>query len=142
MTLAVPHSEALFAGTAAGPLLTLTAPFSFWGGVDRKTGTVINQRHPQCGESLCGRVVHIETLIGSSSSSAVLLELVMSGTAPAAILIGAADAILVMGCLAARELGAVAPPLVVVRGFPAVSDGAHVTVDAPVAGEPARFTLL
>ena len=142
MALASVPSEVLFAGKAAAPLLSLTAPFSFWGGVDRRTGTVINQRHPQCGESLSGRIVHIETLIGSSSSSAVLLELIMNGTAPAAILIGAADAILVMGCLAARELGAVAPPLVVVRGFPAVPAGARVAVDAPVAGERARLTLL
>ena len=43
--------------------------------------------------------------IGSSSSSAVLLELIFGGRAPRALLLGEADAILALGVVVAREMG-------------------------------------
>ena len=43
--------------------------------------------------------------IGSSSSSAVLLELIHTGRAPAALLMGEADAILALGVVVAAEMG-------------------------------------
>jgi predicted aconitase with swiveling domain len=48
--------------------------------------------------------------IGSSSASAVLLELVHAGRAPAAILMPEPDAILLMGLIIAREMGWAHPP--------------------------------
>ncbi len=42
---------------------------------------------------------------GSSSSSAVLLELLYAGLAPSALLVAEADAILALGIIAAREMG-------------------------------------
>nr|WP_211110233.1 DUF126 domain-containing protein [Acuticoccus mangrovi] len=105
-------ADTLFAGTASGAFLPLTAPLSFWGGVDPATGRIINGRHPQRGVSLAGRVVAIPDLIGSSSSSSVMLELVHAGLAPAAVLLTKVDAILVVGCLVAREMGLSAPPVI------------------------------
>jgi predicted aconitase with swiveling domain len=43
--------------------------------------------------------------IGSSSSSAVLLELIHNGCAPIALLLGEPDAILALGVIVAREMG-------------------------------------
>jgi len=43
--------------------------------------------------------------VGSSSSSAIMLELIREGTAPAAIVLGKADAILPLGVVVAAELG-------------------------------------
>ena len=43
--------------------------------------------------------------IGSSSSSAVLLELVHAGLAPAGIVLDEPDAILLVGLVVAREMG-------------------------------------
>ena len=103
----------LFPGEAAGPLLALEAPLSFWGGVDPATGTIINPRHPQHGRSVAGTVLVMPEPIGSSSSSSVLLELIRNGKAPAGILLGRPDAILVLGCIVARELGWAAPPILV-----------------------------
>ena len=48
--------------------------------------------------------------IGSSSASAVLLELVHAGKAPAALLMDAPDAILLLGLIVAREMGWPTPP--------------------------------
>lgn len=100
----------LLPGDAAGPLLALSAPLSFWGGVDPNTGRIIQVRHPQCGLSVAGTVLALPATIGSSSSSAVLLELIRSGHAPAALLMHQPDAILLIGCLVAREMGWDAPP--------------------------------
>lgn len=100
----------LLPGSASGDVLKLEAPLSFWGGVDPKTGNIIQVRHPQCGTSIAGRILCLPATIGSSSSSAVLLELIRGGNAPAALVMGAPDAILLIGCLVAKEMGWEAPP--------------------------------
>ena len=51
--------------------------------------------------------------VGSSSSSAVLLELLQGGHAPAAIVLGRMDAIVGLGILVAREMGWATIPLAV-----------------------------
>jgi predicted aconitase with swiveling domain len=100
----------LLPGAAAGPVLRLSAPLSFWGGVDPKTGDIIQVRHPEVGKNIAGTILCLPATIGSSSSSAVLLELIRLGKAPAALIMGAPDAILLIGCLIAREMGWNAPP--------------------------------
>ena len=97
-------------GTVEGPVLALTAPLSFWGGVDPSTGRIIQVRHPQCGQSIAGTVLALPGTIGSSSSSAVLLELIRLDIAPAALLLAAPDAILLIGCVVGREMGWKPPP--------------------------------
>ena len=92
-------------GEARGPLLHLGAPISFWGGVDPDTGVITQPRHPDHGRCIAGTVLALPRTIGSSSSSAVLLELLYNGHAPRALLLGEADAILVLGVVVAREMG-------------------------------------
>lgn len=116
-------SAALFPGEAEGALLVLTAPLSFWGGVAATTGAIVDPRHPQHGTCVAGRILVVPEPVGSSSSSAVLLELIRVGLAPAGIVLGRADAILVVGCLAAREMGWPAPPVLVMSGCAALPAG-------------------
>lgn len=104
-------AKILFPGRGRGPLLKLTEPLGFWGGVDPDTGDIINVRHPQHRLNIGGTVLAIPMLVGSSSSSAVLLELIRNGSAPKAIILGAIDAILIVGCLVGRELGYAGPPV-------------------------------
>lgn len=104
-------AKALFPGHAEGDLLKLTAPLSFWGGVDPDTGRIIDVRHPQHGTYLGGTVLAVPRLIGSSSSSAVMLELIRNGHAPKGLILGNVDAILIVGCLVGRELGYACPPV-------------------------------
>ena len=113
----------LFPGDAEGELLVLAAPLSFWGGVSWETGAIINARHPQLGAIVSGRILVVPEPVGSSSSSAVLLELIRAGRAPAAIVLGRPDAILVVACLVAREMGWPAPPVVVVPDAAAIPPG-------------------
>ena len=100
------QAEVLLAGPAVtAPGLALTAPISFWGGVDPKTGTVADPRHPEHGADLSGKAVMIPATVGSSSASAILLELVHGHRAPAAIILHEPDAILLLGLVVAREMG-------------------------------------
>ena len=100
------QGEVLLAGkdvSAEG--LVLTAPISFWGGVDPKTSVIADPRHPEHGVPIAGRIVCIPATIGSSSASAILLELVHGGRAPAALVLHEPDAILLLGLIVAREMG-------------------------------------
>ena len=104
-------AEILLQGAAVtAPCLALSAPISFWGGVDPRSGAIIDARHPQRGQSVAGMVLALPGTIGSSSASAVLLELVHAGKAPAALLMDAPDAILLLGLVVAREMGWPTPP--------------------------------
>jgi len=98
------RGQVLVEGRGSGPLLVLTAPISFWGGVDPLSGKIIQPTHPDCGVSIAGKVLVLPGTIGSSSSSAIMLELIREGMAPAAIILSKADAILALGAVVAGEL--------------------------------------
>ncbi|MEM7442087.1 MAG: DUF126 domain-containing protein [Pseudomonadota bacterium] len=101
----------LISGSARGPVLRLDRPISFWGGVDPTTGRITDPRHPQHGQEIAGTVLMVPATVGSSSSSAVLLELISQDRAPAAILVGHRDAILCLGAVVARAMTWQAPPI-------------------------------
>ena len=104
------RAQVLVAGSdGRGPALILTEPISFWGGVDPSNGNIVDVRHPQCGLSVAGRVLFLPGTIGSSSASAVLLELAHNGQAPAALVLHEPDAILLLGLIVAREMGWATP---------------------------------
>ncbi len=102
----------LHGGSATGNVFVLRKPVSFWGGVDPMKGTVADPRHPQHGEPLSGRILVMERTIGSSSSSAIMLELLRNGVSPAGIVLGRPDAILMLGILVAGELDYPTVPVV------------------------------
>jgi predicted aconitase with swiveling domain len=97
-------------GPATGKALVLDQPISFWGGVDPRSGRIADIRHPQHDQTVTGQVLFLPGTIGSSSASAVLMELVHNGHAPAAIVLDEPDAILLLGLIVAREMGWPAPP--------------------------------
>lgn len=119
--------KSLVSGDGRGDLLRLDEPLSFWGGVDPSTGRITQVRHPQCGASVAGRMLALPGTIGSSSSSAVMLELIRAGKAPAGLILVEPDAILLLGCIVAREMGWSAPPAVQVTraGMKALVEGVY-----------------
>ncbi|MEJ8574293.1 aconitase X [Microbaculum marinum] len=86
------------------PVLACSAGISFWGGVDPRTGKVVDAHHPQHGEGLAGRVVMMPTSRGSCTGSAVLLGLALAGTAPAALVFREDEDILTLGALVAARM--------------------------------------
>jgi predicted aconitase with swiveling domain len=92
-------------GEARGTLLRVSRPLSFWGGIDPDTGAIIDPHQPKRGTTIGGTILAIPTTVGSSSSSAIILELLRNGNAPAALVLGQVDAILTLGVVVAREMG-------------------------------------
>lgn len=124
------RAEPILPGSARGPVIRLDGPLSFWGGVDPFTGALTDPRSPHHGARIGGAVLMVPETRGSSSSSAVMLELLAAGLAPAAIVMGRLDAILGLGILVAREMGWDTIPLLVLpaadqAGF---SDGERVAI--------------
>lgn len=116
---------------ARAPALVLSEPISFWGGVDPRSGRIADVRHPQCGLIIAGTVLFLPGTIGSSSASAVLMELVRNGHAPAAMILHEPDAILLLGLIVAREMGWPTPPaLQVNRDLHGSFTGRSVTVSS------------
>ena len=104
----------LVAGEARGVVLALDEPLSFWGGFDAGTGTIIDQAHPQVGESLVDKIVMMSFGRGSRSGSSVLAEAIREGTAPAALVLSESDEIIVLGAIIAEEVYGITMPIAIV----------------------------
>jgi predicted aconitase with swiveling domain len=130
---------ALLPGSTRGPVLRLDRPLSFWGGVDPASGRLLSGP----GESIAGAVLMVPEAIGSSSSGAVLLELLRNGMAPAALVLGRIDAILGLGILAAGEMGWPTIPLVILAAADQTrfETGEMVEIDSTGLIEPAGMVL-
>ncbi|MEM7546299.1 MAG: DUF126 domain-containing protein [Pseudomonadota bacterium] len=115
------RADVLIGGATSGRVLRLDAPISFWGGVDPATSEVTLAGHPQRGERIAGLILVVPRLIGSSSSSAVMLELLHGVRAPAALILGQRDAILPIGVIAARQMGWPTIPVLVVADPPYIT---------------------
>ena len=91
----------IVAGQAEGEALVTHDALSFWGGYDFHTGEIIDQHHPLAGVSAAGRILAVPFSKGSSTTTAVLLEAVRAGTAPAAILTTGPDAFFALASIVA-----------------------------------------
>jgi predicted aconitase with swiveling domain len=106
------YGRVIVAGEGAGEALVSQEPLSFWGGYDHRTGEIIDRRHPLSGQVAAGRVLAVPFTRGSSTTTAVLLEAVRAGTAPAAILTTGDDTFLALASIVAEELYCQALPVV------------------------------
>ncbi len=128
------QGRTLVPGACVGPALVLDEPLSLWGGLDPSSGEITDRRHPQSGQLVTSRVLVMPRGRGSSSASSVLLEAVRQNQAPAGIVLGAADGILVLGAAVAEELYGRTLPIVVLEeadfdALAEVSRGRTVRVD-------------
>ena len=102
------------AGSAKGIALVSREPLSFWGGYDWKTGEIIDRRHPLSGQVAKGRILAIPFTRGSSTTTAVLLESIRAGTAPAGIITTATDFFFALASVVADEMYSKPIPLVAI----------------------------
>ncbi len=117
-------------GSAEGLILLARKPISLWGGVDPESGRIIDCRHDRHGEFVAGRVLALPAEKGSSTGSAVLLELIRTGNAPCAILVEQLAPILTLGAIVAEELYGEAIPIVqlAAEDFGRLEDGMKVRI--------------
>jgi predicted aconitase with swiveling domain len=119
-------------GHGEGPALVSTEALSFWGDVDPATGRVTNPRHPLHGERLGGRVLVYPSGRGSCTTSNILLELIRTSQAPAAIVTRAVEPVLAVGPLVGEALYGRTIPLVTLDedAFGRIRPGDWLVVDA------------
>jgi cis-L-3-hydroxyproline dehydratase len=97
-------SRSILPGAAHGPVISTGEALSFWGGVDPATGRVIDVHHPLHRASTAGAILLMPTSRGSCSGSGVLLELALTGRAPAALVFCEDEDVLTLGALVASEM--------------------------------------
>jgi predicted aconitase with swiveling domain len=127
----VVHGRALIGGMAEGVVLASTEPLSFWGGYDPRTGEIIDRRHPLSGSIAAGRILALPAARGSSTTTAVLLEAIRLGTAPAALVTNGPDTFFALASIVADELYGRPFPLVSLAAddFAMLQSGARVRID-------------
>jgi len=98
------HADVVVSGKATGEVLKSSEPLSFWGGYDAATGAIVDRRHPLAGAIAAGKVLVVPFTKGSSTTSAILLEAVRVGVAPAAIISRGRDAFMSLASIVADEM--------------------------------------
>ena len=118
-------------GEATGEALVSSEALSFWGGYDFHTGTIIDTHHPLVGVRAAGRILAVPFSKGSSTTTAVLLEAVRAGTAPAAILTTGTDSFFALASIVAEVMYGKSFPVVALEpdDFAQVSTGTQVAVE-------------
>lgn len=86
MTKIILHGRKVVGGAAEGEAMVTTDRISGWGGIDPRTGTIIETRHELRGQSFKGKVLVFPGAKGSSGWSSQFHVARLAGTAPAAIL--------------------------------------------------------
>jgi len=115
------RGKPLVPGVASGTALVTQVPLSFWGGYDHRTGEIIDRRHPLAGQNAAGRVLVLPYARGSSTTTAVLLEALRAGTAPAAILTTGAETFFALAAIVAGEMYRRSFPVVIIQETDAVA---------------------
>lgn len=118
-------------GHAAGRAVVLHQPLSLWGGFSPRTGEIIDRRHDRSGTLVGGTVLVLPHGKGSSTASAVLLEAIRAGCAPAAIITRQADPILALGAIVAEQLYGTTVPMVVLASddYSSLADGDDLAIE-------------
>jgi len=106
------HGKVIIRGKARGKALVSHEPLSFWGGYDWKTGEIIDRRHRLSGSIAKDKILAVPFTRGSSTTTAVLLEAIRAGTAPAAILTTDTDFFFALASVVAEELYRTPLPLI------------------------------
>ncbi len=97
-------ARSILSGSADGPIIATEEALSFWGGVDPATGVVIDVHHPLHGICLTGGILMMPSSRGSCTGSGVLLDMALTGRAPAALVFCEAEDVLTLGALIAAEM--------------------------------------
>ena len=107
-------AQVLNRGRARGQAMVLDEPLSFWGGFDARSGTIVDQHHPQWGSCVAGRFLILPESRGSAGTPAGIAEAIRRGVGPAGIALGKADVNVAVGAMVAAVLYGVDVPVLVI----------------------------
>lgn len=86
-------------GTAEGEVILSRKPITFLGGVDAKTGIVIERGHELEGKNVAGKILVFPKGKGSTVGSYVIYQMKKNGTAPAGMVNLEAEQIVASGAI-------------------------------------------
>lgn len=86
-------------GMAEGEVLKSSSPISFLGGIDPKTGIILDKNSNACGKSIKGKIFVFPMGKGSTVGSYVIYQLKKNGVAPLAIINKEAETIVSVGAI-------------------------------------------
>ncbi|MEM2273227.1 MAG: DUF126 domain-containing protein [Candidatus Bathyarchaeia archaeon] len=89
-------------GRARGLALVSNKPLSFLGGVDPKTGVIIDKNHDLYGLEIKDKILCFPHGRGSTVGSYILYAIAKNGVAPKAIVNSLADTVVVVGAVIAN----------------------------------------
>ena len=124
-------------GQGRGPAMVTRQPFNFTAALTKlqnlvRTDQVQDRHHEWFRRPLRGRVLVIPAAVGSTHSGLVILELLFKRVAPAAIVVQAADSLLVSGVVLGDVWFERGLPVVEYPGddlYTVITEGADVAVD-------------
>jgi predicted aconitase with swiveling domain len=111
-------------GKAEGEAIVSPDPIGFYGGIDAKTGTVIEKDHPLEGKSVTGKILVFPCGKGSTVGSYVIYGLKKNGVAPKGIINKETETIVATGVILAGI------PCVDQIDIEKINDGDTVLLDA------------
>ncbi len=88
-------------GHARGEVIITKDPLSFLGGVDPRTGIIIDSQHELYGKKISGKILVIPSGKGSTVGSYVIFQMAKNKTAPGAIISLKAEPIIATGAIMA-----------------------------------------
>ena len=118
-------SKILVQGTAQGTVLKTTNPINFLGAVDKKTGTIRDEKYDIFEKSVKDTILVFPHGIGSSVGAYTIYSLKSNNSAPVAMICTKADLTVASGCALANI------PMIVVSNeeFDSIQDGNKIMVD-------------
>ena len=96
------HGRCVVPGRTEGEALVTRDRISGWGGIDSRTGTIVETRHELRGRSFAGKVLVFPGAKGSSGWSAAFHLTRTMGTAPAAMLFNEMTTKIALGAVVTR----------------------------------------
>ena len=117
-------ARTIYPGKVKGVAIVSQEPIGFYGGIDMKTGIVIEKGHPLEGKSVKGKILVFPYGKGSTVGSYVIYGLKKNGVAPLAIINKETETIVATGVILA------AIPCVDGVEIEKIKDGSIVEIDA------------
>lgn len=89
-------------GLVEGSAIVSPTPISFFGGIDPKTGKIIDKENPLYGKSIAGKIFVFPKGKGSTVGSYIIYGLKVNEVAPLAFITNIAETIVVAGAILAE----------------------------------------
>lgn len=96
------RGRVIYRGCVEGEALVTKEPITFFGGVEPKTGVVIDRFHELFGETITDKILVFPHGKGSTVGSYVLYQLKFNGKAPKGMICFKADPIVAVGAIIAE----------------------------------------